>query len=292
MTSLLNRRIFLRGLGGACVAAPFLSSLAERAAKAQSLPPPKRLIVMFTHYGCITTRFFPKSSHGVLTAEDLEPTTLYPAAFIFKGLGVNIDNTSLNRRLDSANMDGPCVSGAIEQLLKIDDYYARKFAHLVGMLNSITEADGTLLDHSAAVWFHENSDGSATNLNNLPIVQAGSAGGYFKTGWAVNVEDGSSDLTPGNSEGACVPGTPDEISGISQATGTDPSLANAPINKYYCSLMNALGVKAGASGFPTLGGDAEVTHFGRYDKTEDFIGGGTKPAMIHDPGEFTALKAN
>jgi hypothetical protein len=35
-----------------------------------------------------------------------------------------------------------------------------------------------------------------------------------------------------------------------------------------------------------------VTHFGRYDRTEDFIGGGVNPPTIHDPGEFTALKAN
>ena len=38
MTKHMNRRIFLRGLGGAIVAAPFLGSIAERAAKAQSMP--------------------------------------------------------------------------------------------------------------------------------------------------------------------------------------------------------------------------------------------------------------
>ena len=53
VTRLLNRRVFLRGLGGACVSAPFLSSLAERAAKAQAqvAASPKRLFVLFTHYG-------------------------------------------------------------------------------------------------------------------------------------------------------------------------------------------------------------------------------------------------
>ena len=72
----MNRRLFLRGLGGACVAAPFLSSLADRSVKAQTATVPRRLIVMFTHYGCITTRWFPKNSHGALTADDLAPTTL------------------------------------------------------------------------------------------------------------------------------------------------------------------------------------------------------------------------
>ena len=74
-------------------------------------------------------------------------------------------------------------------------------------------------------------------------------------------------------------------------TGTDPVLASAPINKYFCSLMNALGVKAGADGFPAVGGQEEVRCFGMYDRTEDFIGGGTVPPQIHDPGEFEALRA-
>jgi hypothetical protein len=51
-------------------------------------------------------------------------------------------------------------------------------------------------------------------------------------------------------------------------------------------------VKAGSDGFPAKGGTAEVTKFGMYDKTEDFIGGQVNPPMIHDPGEFDALKAS
>ncbi|MDC0680163.1 DUF1552 domain-containing protein [Sorangium atrum] len=538
----MNRRIFLRGLGGACVAAPFLGSILDRTVMAQPATPPKRLIVMYTHYGCITTRWFPKKSHGPLTAADLESTTLkhlapyvdkllmprgiramnewtatmvrgqgndentqvngsyftchpvtpnsndpfsfntatkfyamptgpsldhviarqlspqgtpllmntigerdnsqsaisysaaetlfnsisasqafssltglfeagkptspdtyaamrgksildivrddlqtlerfdmsradkrklaawkellhatgnvvvpsqcntslatalgvtqenidlvsnanysdkltqpisggldgadlysnlallaaacnanpviflkYPAAYSFKGLGLTQEAAGLASRLDHAGMTGTCVPGVIDMILKIDDYYARKFAHLVGQLNRIDEGDGTLLDNCAAVWFQDASDGCARNLNNLPIVQVGSAGGYFKTGWAVNVDDGSPDLTTGNSEITCADGTSDRVDAISQETGTDPSLANAPINKYFCSLMNALGVKAGPDGFPAKGGSAPVTHFGMYDRTEDFIGGGTNPPTIHDPGEFTALRAN
>src|SRR5689334_17960483 len=80
MTKSMHRRIFLRGLGGACVAAPFLGSLGGRGAKAQSAAPPQRLIGMFTHYGSLTTKLFPASSHGPLTAADLESTTLAPLA--------------------------------------------------------------------------------------------------------------------------------------------------------------------------------------------------------------------
>jgi hypothetical protein len=540
----VNRRIFLRGLGGACVAAPFLGSIGVRGTSAQTPPAPKRLILMFTHYGCITTRFFPAKSHGPLSADDLAPTTLkylvpyvdkllvprgiramnewtahldrgqggdphthigsfltcqpldpnsndpfgftdvkapvpeavgpsldhviaqqlssggvplyirlgnqstiatssisysgsktiypglgsatqvyssltglfqggtamspdtyqagrgksvidlvrddletlerydmsqsdrnkleawkalldqtgttmamaacsaetgtalgatqtnaaavgtgslgadvlmtevngtgldgadifsslavlaavcnanpvivlkYPANYIFQGLGLTIESGALSHRLQDESVAGSCLPGVIDMLLSIDDYYSQKFAHLVGLLNSIEEADGKLLDNTATVWLQEMSDGAAHNLNNLPIVQVGSAGGYFKTGWAVNVEDGSPNLTTGNSEAFCTDGTPNTIDGTLALTGTDASLANAPINKYYCNLMNALGVKAGADGFPLVGGTAEVTKFGMYDRTEDFVGGGTNPPTIYDPGEFTALKAN
>jgi hypothetical protein len=452
MSKPINRRIFLRGLGGACVSAPFLSSLAERAAKAQSVAPrtPQRLIVMFTHYGCLTTKLFPAKSHGPLTAADLEATTLkhlapfadkillprgirgmnewtsglergqgndphtqvggsfftchpvtpnsddpfsfdaatkvnampmgpsldhviakqlspegiplfmrvgnvsarpssaisysaaeeifpglgevsqiysgltglfgdaapmspdsyqavrgksvidlvrddldtlerfdmsqsdkqklaawkellsetgtvmasaqcneelaaslganasvptgdgvdavsakisdtldaadvysnlavlaaacnanpvifikYPGNYVYSELGVTLESHSASHRLNNATMSGTCVDGALAMLETIDDFYARKFAYLVQQLDSLDEGDGTLLDNTATIWFHEMSDGNAHNLNNLPIIQAGSAGGFFKTGQSVNVEDGSDSLSQGNSESQC-----------------------------------------------------------------------------------------
>ena len=537
---MLNRRIFLRGLGGACVAAPFLSSLSARGVKAQAVTAPKRLILLYTHYGCVTTRFFPKRSHGALAAQDLQgssleplvpfvdkllmprgiramnewtstlsrgqgndahlqaaasyftcqpvspnsddpfsfaaatkfnatplgpsldhvmaqqlstggtpflmrvgnqtetPTTAisysaanmpfpgfglpgqafsaltglfnggptssdtyqavrgrsildlvkddlatlerfdmsqadkhkleawkqlldetghtvsaqcdqgladslgetqanfdafgqedpasdvlttkltssvdgadlyslvavlaaychanpvivlkYPAEYTFTGLGLTHDSLLLSMRIGSAYQDARCLPGVLDMLEKIDTYYAQKLAFLVGQLNSSSDGDGTLLDNTGVVWFQQMSDGNAQNLNNLPIVQLGSMGGYFKTGWAVNVDDGAADLTQGNSEAFCNDPT-QPVEGGPETSGTDAKFANAPINKYFCTLMNALGVRAGADGFPAVGGTAEVTKYGMYDKTEDFVHGGTNPPAIHDPGEFTALKA-
>jgi hypothetical protein len=215
----------------------------------------------------------------------------YPSNYVFKGLGVTTESASLSGRLDNAGASGPCLPNAIDLILSIDRYYVQKFTNLVAGLDSVLEGDGTLLDNSATVWFQEVSDGCARNLNNQPIMQAGSCGGYFKTGWAVNVEDGSPTLTQGNSEAVCAPGTPNMVDALSQNTGTDPKVATAPINKYFYGLMNALGVKAGDDGFPVHGGTSDVTNFGMYDKTEDFIGGGTNPPTIHSPGEYTALKA-
>ena len=82
----MNRRVFLRGIGGASLAAPFLPSIYEKAAKAQGTTPPappKRLLIYFTHNGCLTTRWFPKittytNGAAPLTAAALAGGTLEP----------------------------------------------------------------------------------------------------------------------------------------------------------------------------------------------------------------------
>jgi hypothetical protein len=218
----------------------------------------------------------------------------YPPNYTFSGLGINLDSDLISHRLDNAGMSGTCVPNVLDMARTIETYYAKKFAKLLGMLDGIQNGDGsTLLDNSAAVWTTDASDGCARNLNNFPIIQAGSCGGYFKTGWTVNVEDGAADLTQGNSELQCGPGGTGMVNAITKETGTDPKIANAPINKYFYNLMNAMGVKADGSGFPKVGGTEEVSKFGYSDRTTDFCGGfgAVAGAGIHDPGEYTALKA-
>jgi hypothetical protein len=220
----------------------------------------------------------------------------YPPNYVYSGIGVTADSHNLSHRLDNAGMAGTCYPNSLTLLQTIDKYYVSKFAKLIGMLDGIKNADGsTLLDQSAAVWFNEMSDGNAHNLNNLPIIHAGGLNGYFKTGWAVNVDTantGSATLSNGNSESQCANGT-GTVNGTSQATGTDASMANGPINKYFLNIMNAMGVMGGADGYPAKGGTAPVTKFGFSDKTEEFAKGyaGKANAQIHSPGEYTALKA-
>ena len=222
----------------------------------------------------------------------------YPNNFVFKGLGINADSHNQSHRLDNAGMQGDCVAGAVENLQKIDRYYAQKFANLVKMLDSIPEGSGTVLDNSIAVWMNEMSDGNAHNLNNAPIIQAGSGGGYFRTGKVINL-DAASGATPeqmlGRSLSQCVEGTTQKSDGISQGTGTEAKYGNAPVNKYYCNIMNAMGMKADEKGYPAKDGPgSEVTHYGYSDKTEDFAGGAgaVQGATIHNPGAFAELKAS
>ena len=155
----------------------------------------------------------------------------YPPNYVYSGIGITADSHNLSHRLDNAGMTGSCYPNSLTLLQTIDKYYTSKFAKLVGMLDGIKNSDGsTLLDSTAAVWFNEMSDGNAHNLNNLPIIQAGGLNGYFKTGWAVNVDTantGSATLSNGNSESQCANGT-GTVNGLNQSTGTDATIANAP----------------------------------------------------------------
>src|SRR6478609_4920360 len=79
MNNYMNRRILLKGLGGAAIAAPILTSMWEREARAQAAgngAPVRRSIIMFTYYGCVTNNWFPQKLDGDLLPEDLKGTSL------------------------------------------------------------------------------------------------------------------------------------------------------------------------------------------------------------------------
>lgn len=217
------------------------------------------------------------------------------------GVDGNTDQHGLSHRIGNANMGGSCVAGVLGMLEKIDIFQAEQFAYLVSRLDSIQETDGaTLLDNSATIWLNEQSDGQAHNLNNMPILQAGSLGGYFKTGWAINVDGGTPDLSRGNSLSQCGDGDGDIGFNEVQGTGTDNRYANKPMTKYLCNLMNGLGMKGNADGFPDEGGSGPITKFGWSDNPEEFAefvpnsgqGIAQKPqGSFVDPGEFDDLLA-
>lgn len=217
------------------------------------------------------------------------------------GVDGNTDNHSLSHRIGNANMGGSCVAGVLGMLEKMDIWYAQQFAYLVGKMDSIQESDGaTLLDNSATIWMMEQSDGQAHNLNNAPILQAGSLGGYFKTGVAVNVDPDGGDPGQGNSLSQCGDGDSQIGSNEVQSTGTDNKLANKPFTKYMYNLMNGLGMKGNADGFPDKAGTGPITKYGWSDDPKQFAafvpdnGKGiadTPQGTFIDEGEFTELLA-
>lgn len=194
---------------------------------------------------------------------------LYPGYVTFNWDGImhTHDHHGLSHRTGDFSVGGSCgVANVLDMIQQIDSWYAGKFAKLVGLLDSIGEGDGTLLDHTATTWLPELSDGATHNTNNLPIMIAGSANGYLKTGQVINVDTGTPD--PGKSTATCQDGSSGSI-GYTGSMG-----GNLPINKLYVTLMNAVGMRN------TDG--SKMTTFGVMD-------GMTATAGISNPGEVTAL---
>lgn len=70
----------------------------------------------------------------------------------------------------------------LAKIREINKFHIRQFAYLLDKLKGTPEGDGTLLDHCMVTYGSGNSDGDAHNHDNLPILQAGRAGGTIKTG--------------------------------------------------------------------------------------------------------------
>ncbi|WP_437739642.1 DUF1552 domain-containing protein [Sorangium sp. So ce302] len=215
----------------------------------------------------------------------------WPGFVTFKwdGIAHTHDHHGLSHRNGSAAVGGQCVSGVIEQIHEIDRWYAGRYAKLVKTLDSIEEGGGTMLDNSAVMWLPELADGNAHNNNNLPIVIAGSAGGYLKQGVSVNVAGGK--LEAGNSEATCSSGT----EGENNSGNTGSSGGTVPLNKLYTTLINALG--AGTPDWTPVDrfgvSDAVAVGFGGSGPsfTTDGAGKVTDGPGISKPGELDAIKA-
>jgi hypothetical protein len=161
----------------------------------------------------------------------------------------------------------------------------------VRLLDSISEGERTLLDNTACMWLPELADGNAHNNNNLPIVIAGSCGGYLKQGVSVNVSSDAK-LATGNSEAACQT----EGEEVSAGAGTGSQGGNVPLNKLYVTLLNAVGAKT-AEGAPIqsfgVSDDAGSSGFGGGSISFTTDGNGkVMDGAIMDPGELAALRAN
>lgn len=193
----------------------------------------------------------------------------YPGYAIYRFLGHTHDHHGLSHRNGSLAVGGTCVNGVIDMIYQIDQFMAEKYTELVTLFDGIPDGDVKLLDNTATMWLPELADGNAHNTNNLPIVIAGSLGGYLKQGQSINV-DGGGNIDTGNSEANCSNGNDNN----SNTFATASNQGNAPINKLHLLLMNGMGCK-GPDGQP-------MTEWGQFDG---------RNGTISNPGEFEELKA-
>jgi hypothetical protein len=96
-----------------------------------------------------------------------------------------------HRRL-SHGADGQIIDGSDVLHHMVDVQFARTFRHLLERLSAYeVPGGGTLLQTGVAVWHNDSANGPPHGRWNVPHILAGSAGGYFRQGVAVEVESGS-----------------------------------------------------------------------------------------------------
>ena len=76
------------------------------------------------------------------------------------------------------------IPDAAAQWTRIQAWHAEQIVYLLNRLDSVAEEDGTLLDHTAVVWLSElgMAENGTHRRSNMPVVIAGGAGGFFRTG--------------------------------------------------------------------------------------------------------------
>jgi hypothetical protein len=88
----------------------------------------------------------------------------------------------------------------IEGMINYNRVYAQHFATLLDQLDSVQEGSGTLLDNTAVVWVTELGTGGH-DINRIPNVIAGGAGGYFRPGRYVHYpQDTTLEASWGNND--------------------------------------------------------------------------------------------
>jgi hypothetical protein len=100
----------------------------------------------------------------------------------FSWLGITSDHHGMSHEAD----DDPAIR---EQLVAINHWYAEQFAYLVDKMKQVDEIDGTLLDHSLALWVNEQGNGDVHSPEEIPFVLAGRASGAIEPGRWLQYED-------------------------------------------------------------------------------------------------------
>ena len=92
----------------------------------------------------------------------------------------------ISHRIQSDGSSGAAIPQAVEWHTAIDRIRMETFKHLLTKWSGYQTAGGPLLDRAFAMWTSHVATGPAHSFNNLPIVIAGSAGGYLKQGVFIN----------------------------------------------------------------------------------------------------------
>lgn len=101
----------------------------------------------------------------------------------FPWIGVNQEHHELSHAGDND-------AASQAKLVTINKWHSEQIAYLLDGLTAAKETDGTsLLDNTVLLWGNELGAGNTHSYKNIPWLLAGGAGGYFKTGRALQFGD-------------------------------------------------------------------------------------------------------
>jgi hypothetical protein len=92
----------------------------------------------------------------------------------------------ISHRQTSDGNNGQPIANAVEIHTAIDRIRMQTFKYLLDRFSSYSMPNGSLLDASFALWTSHVSVGPPHSFNNLPIIIAGSAGGFLRQGQYVD----------------------------------------------------------------------------------------------------------
>ncbi len=92
----------------------------------------------------------------------------------------------ISHRIQSDGSSGTSIPTAVEDHAAIDRMRMESFKHLLTKWSAYQTAGGPLLDRAFALWTSHVAVGPSHSFSNLPIIIAGSAGGYLKQGQYLN----------------------------------------------------------------------------------------------------------
>ena len=91
-----------------------------------------------------------------------------------------------HRQADDGGGGGAKIPNAVELHAKIDRIRMETFKYMLDRWKTYTTPNGPLLDNAFAMWTSHVANGPSHSFSNLPIIIAGSAGGYLKQGQYVD----------------------------------------------------------------------------------------------------------
>jgi hypothetical protein len=101
---------------------------------------------------------------------------------VYSWLGHTEEHHSISHKTDPAS---------VQKLVDIGRWYAEQLAYLIEALKGIPEGGGTVFDSTVIVWVSECGDPWTHDRKNVGFTLAGSAGGAFVTGRAIEFPAGA-----------------------------------------------------------------------------------------------------